>query len=277
MERVQGRDVHFELDDHSREIFESIIISRYSVRDECDEVLRTDDGLTFIPRGLSNWTLSVDRSEVLTPASDGVAVRLKDGEVPDLVRVHARWLRPGEILEFGIEIREGGNANVFQQFGTVLVPDSFRIPVVEASVTNVGYYGLSLIENHSGLVLESNEHDLILARYQYASNYLADFLTHEQGGGGFFVETHNFPHLHVPLSRDCGGCILIGKRLSVDVFEFTGFRIPYGFALITPANTIHGDGTIVGSYAITVAITTAKAETVLFYNERTRSMARDVI
>jgi hypothetical protein len=80
----------------------------------------------------------------------------------------------------------------------------------------------------------------------------------------------------VPLSLDCGGCIIIGKRLFADEFNFSAFSIPYGYALHTPANTIHGDGTIVGEYAISVATAAAEADTVLFYNENTRAMARDV-
>ena len=39
MTEVQGRPIHFDLTDESREIFESIVISRFSVRDDDDEVL----------------------------------------------------------------------------------------------------------------------------------------------------------------------------------------------------------------------------------------------
>ncbi len=121
------------------------------------------------------------------------------------------------------------------------------------------------------------EFDLILAKYRYAKNYVKDFLTEVGGGGGYFVETHNFPHIHVPLSPDCEGYLIVGKQLSADTFTFTAFRIPFGYALHTPANTIHGDGTIVGEYAIAVATAAAKADTVLFYNKHTRAMARNVL
>ena len=46
MSVVRGRPIHFDLTEESRELFESIIISRFSVRDQSDEVLRTDDGLS---------------------------------------------------------------------------------------------------------------------------------------------------------------------------------------------------------------------------------------
>jgi hypothetical protein len=39
MTEIQGRPIYFDLTDESREIFESIVISRFSVRDDDDEVL----------------------------------------------------------------------------------------------------------------------------------------------------------------------------------------------------------------------------------------------
>ena len=72
--------------------------------------------------------------------------------------------------------------------------------------------------------------------------------------------------------------IVIGKRVSGRKFHFTAFLIPYGYALYTPSNTIHGDGTLVGEYALTVADSAmVSADTVLIYRENTLSMARHVV
>jgi len=276
MTEVQGRPIYFDLTDESREIFESIIISRFSVRDDDDEVLRTDGGLTFIEQGTTNWKLGLAETEVFVhntyqPLADG-----NDLDRPDLVAVKAAWCTPEDSRKAHVNVQAGGNANVFYGLGAILVPDGFRIPVVTASKENVMYYGLTLIENDQAFELLSDEFAMVLAKYRYGKNYREDFLTEAAGGGGYFVETHNFPHVHAPLSPDCGGYITIGKRLSADEFNFTAFSIPYGYALHTPANTIHGDGTIVGEHAITVAITSAEADTVLFYNEHTKAMARDL-
>lgn len=276
MTMVQGRRVHFDLTEASREIFESIIISRFSVSDKNDEVLQTESGLTFVTRGKTNWKLMLSETEVLIPSSNHVTEEGDYSEKPDMVAVKAAWHSPKNFRKARINIKAGGNANVFNGLGAILVPDDFRIPIVKASKDNVRHYGLTLIENQHVLELRSDEFDLILAKYRYGKNYKQDFLTKIEGGGGFFVETHNFPHIHVPLTPDCGGYIIIGKKLSQDSFNFTAFIIPYGYGLHTPANTIHGDGTIVGEYAITVATASAEADTVLFYNEHTRVMARDV-
>jgi len=276
MTLVQGRPIHFDLTQESREIFESIIISRYSVKDENDEVLRTDDGLTFVKQGRTNWKLTLSETEVLVPSANQATEEGDYSEKPDMVIVKAAWHSPKNIRKARINIKAGGNSNVFNGFGAILVPDDFRIPIVEASKENVRHYGLTLIENQHALELLSDEFDLILAKYRYAKNYRQDFLTEVEGGGGYFVEMHNFPHIHAPLSPDCGGYIIIGKKLSENNFNFTAFSIPYGYALHTPANTIHGDGTITGEHAITVATASADADTVLFYNEHTKAMARNL-
>lgn len=273
---VRGRPIHFDLTEESREIFESIIISRFSVRDKNDEVLRTDDGLTFVKQGTTNWKLVLSETEVLISSTNQTTEIGDYSEKPDMVAVKAIWYSPKNVRKTGINIRAGGNSNVFNDFGAILVPDDFRIPIVKASKANVRHYGLTLIENQHAFELLSDEFDLILAKYRYGKNYRQDFLTEVEGGGGYFVETHNFPHIHVPLSPDCGGYIIVGKKLSEENFNFTAFSIPYGFALHTPANTIHGDGTIAGEHAITVATASADADTVLFYNEHTKAMARDV-
>lgn len=276
MSVVRGRPIHFDLTDESREIFESIIISRFSVRDKNDEVLRTDDGLTFVNQGRTNWKLTLSETEVLLPLTNQAIEESDYSEKPDMVEAKATWYSPKNVRKTLINIKAGCNSNVFNDFGAILVPDGFRIPIVKANKENVGHYGLTLIENQHALELLSDEFDLILARYRYAKNYRQDFLTEIDGGGGYFVETHNFPHIHAPLSPDCGGYIIIGKKLSEHNFNFTAFSIPYGYALHTPANTIHGDGTITGEHAITVATASADADTVLFYNEHTKAMARDV-
>ncbi|MFT5503082.1 MAG: hypothetical protein ACI845_001259 [Gammaproteobacteria bacterium] len=276
MTEVLGRTIHFDLTEESREIFESIIISRFSIRDRNDEVLRTDDGLTFVKRGTTYWKLMLSETEVLKPSSCSLKEECDYSVKPDMIAVEAAWYSPEKIRTTGINIKAGGNSNIFNDFGAILVPDDFRIPIVKASQENVRHYGLSLIKNQHTFELLSDQYDLILAKYHYQKNYRQDFLVKVEGGGGYFVESHNFPHIHIPLSPDCGGYIIVGKKLSEQNFNFTAFIIPYGFGLYTPANTIHGDGTIVGEHAISVATASADADTVLFYNEHSRAMDRDV-
>ena len=276
MTLIQGRPVHFDLTEEAREIFESIIISRYSLRNNKDEVLRTHDGLAYVRKGTTSWKVELAETKVLVPSTSKATKEGIHSGKPEMVLVEATWFSPRNVRKARIKINAAENANVFLDFGAILVPDNFRIPIVEANEANVQHYGLTLIKNHQTVDFLSDEFDLIVAKYHYAKNYKQDFLTEAKGGGGYFVEMHNFPHIHVPLSPDCAGYVIIGKKLSANQFSFTAFRIPYGYALYTPANTIHGDGTIVGEYAIAVATASAEADTVLFYNEHTRAMATGV-
>ena len=91
---VRGRPIHFDLTEESREIFESIIISRFSVRDKNDEVLRTDDGLTFVKQGTTNWKLVISETKVLISSTNQTTEEGDLFEKPDMVAVKATWYSP---------------------------------------------------------------------------------------------------------------------------------------------------------------------------------------
>lgn len=253
-------------------IIKSVMLTRYAVKkgepDKDKPVMTTGRNVAFIEKGVSNWHFDVAKRDSFVPSS----------VEPPMIRVKAQWLTAQQALEAGIKVVSGGSANVFGVMGTLLVPDAFRIPTVTATPENVRYYGLQLIESGHDFAVTSPQYQTALMEYDYTKDYKKDFLMQKFGGGGIFVETHDFPHIHYPTSESCGGYIVIGKQLDAEEFSFTAFRIPYGYALYTPSYTIHGDGTLVGVYALTVADGgLASADTVLMYNENTLEMARSVV
>ncbi|MBS99553.1 MAG: hypothetical protein CMI01_12850 [Oceanospirillaceae bacterium] len=255
-----------------RTIEESARITRYAVEGEAPDkshpVLTTGREIVFVEKGVSVWKFDLNSADTLSPGT------------PDTphARVDARWLNAQAALEQGIEVFHGGSANTFGSMGTLLVPPGFKVPGVIATPSNVRFYGLTLFETGSDFAVSSPKYQTVMMDYDYSPDYRDDFLMQKYGGGGIFVETHDFPHIHIPLSPDCHGYILIGKPLNDGAFCFTAFRIPYGMGLYTPAGTIHGDGTLVGHYGITVADgALAKADTVLVYNSDTLSMAEGVV
>lgn len=254
------------------EIVKSVYITRYAIKngepDINTPVLTTGNNMAFIEKGVTNWRLEVSKPHGITHLE----------EMSPLVSVMAKWYTAQEALENGIKVVSGSSANVFGVVGTLLVPDDFAIPTVTATKENVRYYGLELIENGSNFSVSSDRYQIALMQYDYTKHYKKEFLMNKHGGGGIFIETHDFPHIHIPTSRSCGGYIVIGKKVSFNEFHFTAFRIPYSHALYIPSNTIHGDGTLVGEYALTVADPgLAKADTVLIYNENTLEMAHGVV
>lgn len=254
------------------EIVRSVRITRYAIKDgkpdENKPVMTTGKEVAFIEKGVSHWRFDLSKSHCLMPSK----------ETPPMASVKATWYTAQEALEKGIKVVSGSSANTFGVMGTLLVPDGFKIPTVTASQENVRYYGLQLIEAGSDFSVTSDRYQIALMQYDYTPDYKKDFLMKKHGGGGIFVETHDFPHIHIPTSERCGGYIVIGKQVSAAEFRFTAFRIPYGYALYTPSYTIHGDGTLVGEYALTVADPgLAAADTVLLYNKDTLEMARGVV
>ncbi len=253
-------------------LVKSAEITRYAVKGKQPGkekvVLSTQGEVAFVGKGVTGWRLDLDKRRVLQAAPV---------DVPHVV-VKAEWYNTQQALERDIKVVHGGSANTFGGMGALLVPDGFTIPTVTATAENVKHYGLRLIENGEHFAADSPVCEIVMMRYDYTRDYKRDFLMRKHGGGGVFVETHAFPHIHIPLSEACGGYIVIGKSVSHGNFHFTAFRIPYGFALYTPANTIHGDGTLVGEYALTVADSALiTADTVLIYNRRTHKMARRVV
>lgn len=255
-----------------RTIVKSVELTRYAVKgkqpDTSKVVLSTHGEVAFFDKGVTNWRLDLEKGKPVG----------KVGTDTPHVAVKAAWYTTQQALEKGIEVIHGGSANTFGSMGALLVPDGFEIPTVTATRENVRYYGLRLIGNREVFAVSSDQFQIVMMRYDYTKDYKREFLMQKYGGGGIFVETHDFPHVHVPLSEACGGYIVIGKQKSDGEFHFTAFRIPYGYALYTPSYTIHGDGTLVGEYALTVADSAmAAADTVLIYNERTLGMAKGVV
>lgn len=253
-------------------VVESVRITRYAIRggkpDPEKPVLTTGHNVAFIEAGLASWRFDIERARPLRPAP----------AKPPLVSVDARWYDTQAALTAGIKVVSGSDANTFGAMGCLLVPPDFAIPTVMATPDNVLHYGLQLIPSGSDFTIATEQHPIALMQYDYTPDYKKDFLMKRHGGGGIFVETHAFPHIHIPTSPECGGYIVIGKPVAAERFEFTAFQIPYGYALYTPSNTIHGDGTLVGEYALTVADSAfVAADTVLMYNRENLDMARGVV
>lgn len=264
--QTQDLPVYFPMTEAREILFRGDIIGRRSVTGKHELVLETKAGLAFIDAGQSPWRLDLASKNCIVPDTS-----------PHRVVVEATWYSAEEAQAAGIKVVAGADASIFAGLGALLVPDDFHIPAVEATPDNVKFYGLTLVTEGDPFTIDSDEYDMALIEYDYHRNYRDDFLTRTEGGGGYFVERHDFPHLHVPLDDACGGYIVIGKQMSERQFAFTAFRIPHRHALYLPSYTIHGDGTLVGNHAITVARNSAKADTVLFYNRNTISKADDVV
>ncbi|GAB2195999.1 hypothetical protein [Sessilibacter sp. MAH4] len=254
-------------------LIDSAKLTRYAVDsagqpDKNHPVMTTEDEVVIFDKGTGTWSFDVNGKITVNPTATSTPY----------IEVDAQWLDTQAALETGVRVIHGGSANSFGGLGALLVPDAFCIPTVIADQDNVKHYGLTLIPAEQTFTVKSDNYEIVMMEYDYTKDYKKDFLMQKYGGGGIFVETHDFPHIHIPTTADCGGYIVIGKQLSATKFHFTAFQIPFGYALYTPSYTIHGDGTLVGVYALTVGDSAfVSANTVLMYNENTLTMAMDVV
>lgn len=267
--------IYFDRSEERDILFRGDVITRYSVPNYPEPVLETKAGLAFVDLGETRWRLDLASNTCIVP-DEGPDPNVVADEVPEKVVVKANWYSANDAEAAGLKVVAGADASIFAGLGALLVPDGFQIPAVVATRENVKFYGLTLLGEGDRFTIRT-AYDVALIKYDYKKTYRDEFLTERKGGGGHFAERHDFPHLHVPLDDKCGGYIVIGKQLDKDHFAFTAFQIPHRHGLYSPSGTIHGGGTIVGNHAITVARTSAKADTVLFYNCHTISMAEDVV
>lgn len=277
-----------------------------------DVVLSTQGLMEEIQAGVSNWLVDLnarrDKEQIAKlqkELPDNATVLAQTGiihspiklvnDTPEHATVEGYWQNDDLLQARDIRLNVGSHANVFGGIGMLKVqspdPTQLSIPTVEATPENVRFYGASLIATldvgqlQPGLLQVASANKMVFMQYTYTDQYVAEFLTQPCGGGGYFVEHHDFPHIHMPLSKtESHGHIILGKPITQVPenglqdgeanpelgytkirYAFTAFRIPYGYALYSPSNTIHGDGTLIGPYGITVANASTPANTVLFY------------
>lgn len=265
-----GFPVHFDLHEpEAHELLRGMIVKRGNALDPTDPRILMDTvrGLAyfaFTREPTAQVRLDLAHPQLLpTVADSDTASALRDVKTPSAVFT-ADWVTAEEVRKRGMQPPGGSNANIFGGVGMLRLPAVLRIAVVQATPANVARYGMTLYSQGDVFTFGA-QMDALLMVYRYDEDYRGDFVLQPNGGGGFFVETHAFPHIHAPMNRQCGGFITIGRRLRADRFEFTAFRIPYGHALYIPPHTIHGDSTLLGDYAITVSHT--HADTVVLRQE----------
>lgn len=159
----------------------------------------------------------------------------------------------------------GRDASVFGSLGVFAIIDKGKatsIPKMNALAVPPSFlekYGAKLIRVDEPVTLEAVEdkslEELYMVEYDFDPEYIQQYVMHKQGGGGLFVETHPFPHVFTPLSRKCGGAVILGIDNKDDTFNFAAFEIPFGFTLKINSNVIHGDSFFTGPYAIALTET----------------------
>ena len=256
------------MDDAAPDAVEHLSILRYSPHTKVKQpLLQLNDTGTIIAKGVTQCRVSCTSLGGLDAVTTNPPMRI----------INADWITAANTRD-QFPLQHDVASNVFGDCGIFNAHDALAVPTVMASPESIAYYGLQLVKEKEYLRIESHDVETRMVQCNFAPNYQRDYLFQELGGGGFFLETHNFPHIHIPLSPNSGGVIVIGKKLTLSRFALTAFQIPFGFALYTPAHTIHGDGLLVGDYALSMALPKdTTADTVLVFDSHSNSMAKQIL
>uniref|UniRef100_K1RKE6 carbonic anhydrase n=1 Tax=Magallana gigas TaxID=29159 RepID=K1RKE6_MAGGI len=104
------------------------------------------------------------------------------------------------------------------------------------------YYGCTFADARPETVCIPCRH--VIQDFTYKDSYLKNYVEGKNRGAG--LERHEFVHLDCPLDDDSGFFVL--GKLSEDEFHLTAFRVPKRHTLYVPANCIHSNDYLKGTW-----------------------------
>ena len=187
----------------------------------------------------------------LRPESDqqGDSTPLVKAAAPDHAVVRGDWISE---VDLAME-----DSNILGGMGSFLLPDgedTLTIPVAEATPEALAFYDSHLLNVGETIRFDAKA-NLPVTITAVGEHYAEAYLMDEQKGGGTYLEVHDRPHFHMPLHKDAGGYLIIGKRCQDGLDRISAFKIPYGCAVAMAPWCIHSDAYLVGRYMVIYSAT----------------------
>ena len=175
------------------------------------------------------------------------------------ITVRAKWLQPDVK-----SAKSATNANVFGAYGSFELVDyspNLVLPTVELdslSDEDLKTFGAKRLTPERSKCPSFNtfKESLFVIVYDYSKEYVEKYVLDKELGGGWFIETHNFPHFFKPMCPDCEGSAIIGKLISEDsetkigTYKLVSVHIKFPDAIAIESGVIHGNSGFIGPYAI---------------------------
>jgi hypothetical protein len=175
---------------------------------------------------------------------------------PKYIEIEDNW-----ILESHTKLND---ANILGSFGKLITESIIKIPINIANYYNVQFYNAKLYNSYDIMKFDSEE-DLPLTEMVIGDEYVKNYIYDINLGGGQYLEYHNNPHFHSPISSN-GGYYILGKRENNKI-KLSAFTIPYCKAIYTPDYVIHSDANLIGKWLV-VYSKTNKYSTVLLRDKK---------
>jgi len=229
--------------DDIRQTAERLVVDRCG--EDPQSYMTTEDIIGYVAPGAC-YRVEADR---LVPWADGpesLDPLPEDPDPPPHLRIDGRWRRAEDV--------PSAKANILGGLGTLTVVDqTLAIPEAPTTAAALSFYGARLLAVGDPIIFESDQ-NLPVTVVNIGPTYVSDYLHVEGKGGGAFIEYHDRPHLHMPLERSADGHLLLG-RMEGEEYLFSGFKIPFGFAIYTFPHTLHADPYLVGRYLVVYSVT----------------------
>jgi hypothetical protein len=148
-------------------------------------------------------------------------------------------------------------SNILGKSGKLYLKSNISVPIIGSN--SLHYYNVKLY-NINDII--SFDHNLPLFEMEIGKNYVDEYIMKK--AGGVYLEEHERPHFHMPLTEDSCGYMILGKKVKGGI-ELSAFTIPYGEALYMPNNIIHNDCFLIGNYNV-IYSKTPNYKTVLLVN-----------
>jgi putative NADPH-quinone reductase len=124
----------------------------------------------------------------------------------------------------------------------------YMIPHGHDTAAEIAWFGAYLLPLGTELIFDTPK-AVPCWTMTIGDRYVEDYLLDGEKGGGFYMEHHDCPHLHVPMNKDSSGFIILGKKTMDEKYLMvSAFHIPFGKGLYMPPGTIHCDAFLTGRY-----------------------------
>ncbi len=187
---------------------------------------------------------------VAQPLGRGTSIlraALHSGACPSKIFLKGNWQRAAN--------EKNCAGNILGGYGSFTCAEQqVMIPRLEATEENLATYCCSLFKLGDELSFAEAAEPLPVTIMEIGSEYIPRYQQLPEFGGGIYLEYHDRPHLHMPLSPDAGGCLLLGRRTAQGL-ELSAFAIPYGYAVYTAPWVIHNDGFLIGKVLVVYSLT----------------------
>lgn len=142
---------------------------------------------------------------------------------------------------------------------------NITMPTVVVNDRDLNFYGAKLVRLGDRIKFETTR-NLPITIMEIGEKYVGSYLMGIDGPGEY-LEYHDTPHFHAPLSSKCSGYLILGKQASNNAYSLTAFRIPCGYGVYTSPNVIHSSTHLIGPHLVVYSHTDQYSTVIIKNND----------